>query len=88
MLARWRHDAFLLLITAGGGLLLTLATIGYLMRRILLAQKRELRYHESQRLAANLFERSNDGVIITDASTRILAVNPAFQRITGYSTTE
>ena len=37
-----------------------------------------------QRLAARVFENSNDGIVITDADTRILSVNPAFERISGY----
>lgn len=34
--------------------------------------------------AATLFESTNEGVVITDASGRVEAVNPAFERITGY----
>ena len=88
VLASWWTDARRLLFVAGGALLLTLGTTAYLTRRIAVAQARESRYQESQRLAARLFERSNDSAIITDGSTRILAVNPAFERITGYTAAE
>lgn len=37
------------------------------------------------RLAARVFESASEGILITDAESRIVAVNPAFTRITGYS---
>ena len=36
------------------------------------------------RLAGHVFESSKEGIVITDAETRILAVNPAFCQITGH----
>lgn len=42
------------------------------------------RAEEGLRLSAKVFENTVEGVIITDAETRILAVNSAFSRITGY----
>lgn len=48
--------------------------------------KRELQQREAeQRLAASVFDHSHDGIIITDANNRIINVNAAFTRITGYS---
>lgn len=41
-----------------------------------------------QRLAANVFESSYDGIIVSDPSHRITHVNPAFTRITGFSAAE
>ncbi|OIO55024.1 MAG: hypothetical protein COX57_00865 [Alphaproteobacteria bacterium CG_4_10_14_0_2_um_filter_63_37] len=40
------------------------------------------------RRAAAVFEASPDGIMITDAHKRILSVNPAFTRITGYDAQE
>ncbi|MBU0500041.1 MAG: EAL domain-containing protein [Gammaproteobacteria bacterium] len=40
------------------------------------------------RLAADVFEHTADGILITDASGHIVAVNPAFTRITGYEAEE
>lgn len=40
------------------------------------------------RLAARLFETSEEGIVITDAHNRIQAVNPAFSRTTGYAAEE
>ena len=40
------------------------------------------------RLAGHVFESSREGIIVTDPHTRILAVNPAFTQITGYTAAE
>lgn len=40
------------------------------------------------RLMDRLIERANDGVIVTDAAARIVAVNPRFCEITGFSEAE
>ena len=40
------------------------------------------------RLAATVFENSHGSIIITDERARIIAVNPAFTQITGYSSRE
>ncbi|GEM_PF-1294354 len=44
-----------------------------------------LREQEYQRLTGRVFENAQEGIIITDAQRRILQVNPAFTRISGYS---
>lgn len=36
------------------------------------------------RIAASVFDRSHEAIMITDQSNRILDVNPSFSRITGY----
>ncbi|OXY81310.1 PAS domain S-box protein [Oceanimonas doudoroffii] len=41
-----------------------------------------------QRLAASVFDSCYDGIVLTDADNRVLHVNPAFTRITGYSADE
>ncbi|MEO8598559.1 MAG: EAL domain-containing protein, partial [bacterium] len=48
------------------------------------------RKHAEQalRLSATVFESSTDGIVITDAKTRILKVNRAFSAITGYASHE
>lgn len=42
----------------------------------------------SQRLAQSVFEAVGEAVIVSDASNRIVAVNPAFTKITGYEAWE
>ncbi|WPC04982.1 EAL domain-containing protein [Pseudomonas benzenivorans] len=43
---------------------------------------------DSLRQAAAVFESTQEGVLVTDAEQRIVHVNPAFSRITGYSAAE
>ena len=68
------------------------------LARLVAAIERELREVEVRRarrraemdlrLAARVFESSVEGVMITDARSRILRVNQAFEDITGYSEAE
>ncbi len=51
-------------------------------------QTEERRTFDRLNLAASVFENSLNGVIITDAQQRIIEVNAAFTRITGYSRAE
>lgn len=46
------------------------------------------RAEEKLRLSAKVFENTVEGVIITDADARILAVNKAFTQVTGYAEDE
>ncbi|MFC5302479.1 putative bifunctional diguanylate cyclase/phosphodiesterase [Azospira restricta] len=46
------------------------------------------RAQEKLRLSSKVFESSGEGITVTDAERRILAVNRAFQEITGYSEAE
>ena len=39
---------------------------------------------ESLKLASMVYENSSEGILVTDANNRIIAVNPAFTRMTGY----
>jgi len=39
-------------------------------------------------LAARVFETTTEGILVTDVEANIIAVNPAFSQITGYSDTE
>ena len=43
---------------------------------------------ESLRTAALIYENSSEGMLVTDAQNHILAINPAFTRITGYTLDE
>lgn len=43
---------------------------------------------ESLRLAQLVFEAAGEGILVTDASNRIVTVNPAFTAITGYTASE
>ena len=43
---------------------------------------------ESERIAADVFEHALEGILVTDRNGRILKVNPAFTRTTGYAPDE
>ncbi len=43
---------------------------------------------ETVQLAASIYKVSHEGIVISDASNRIVDVNPAFTRITGYTLDE
>jgi diguanylate cyclase (GGDEF)-like protein/PAS domain S-box-containing protein len=46
------------------------------------------RDEEQLRLAASVFSTSQEGILISDANNRIIDINPAFTRVTGYSREE
>lgn len=46
------------------------------------------RVEEKQRLIARVFETTQEGIVITDADCRIVEINEAFTRITGYEREE
>jgi diguanylate cyclase (GGDEF)-like protein/PAS domain S-box-containing protein len=67
----------------------TLTGLDYQGVRYLCATARDIsqRHHAArqQRLAAKVFESSNEAILITNADNHILAVNRAFTQITGFS---
>jgi len=46
---------------------------------------RRKQVEEEQRMAASVFASTQEGILITDAQRRIIDMNPAFNKITGYS---
>ncbi|MBI3284872.1 MAG: EAL domain-containing protein [Burkholderiales bacterium] len=68
------------------------------MERLAPAVERELREAQQRRahraaeqrlrLSACMFESADESIMLTDADCNIVAVNPAFQKITGYSEAE
>ena len=49
---------------------------------------RQRHAEEELRLAAKVFESSGEAIMITDAAGRMISVNQAFTRVTGYAATE
>ena len=87
-LARWRTEAF----TLAGVLLPVLLTIsalavGYYRRQSRFYTER-LQLSRLQRISASVFDGSTDSIVITDPNARIISVNPAFTRITGFEAAE
>jgi diguanylate cyclase (GGDEF)-like protein/PAS domain S-box-containing protein len=59
---------------------------GYIWNLEDITQQRQA--EETLRLAAKVFETTNEMIVVTDTDYHILMVNPAFTTITGYSSTE
>ncbi len=77
LLASYLAIAILRLARASGALALS--------NRTLASQVDALNRTQSElRLLANVFTNAAEGMVITDGAGRILAINPAFTRITGY----
>lgn len=51
-----------------------------------ITERKESEAH--QRLAARVFETTGEAIMVTDLEANIVAINPAFTRITGYSEAE
>lgn len=62
------------------------ATVGMLLQLSEIPD--QLPAEDKQRLHARIIEDSDQGILIADADERIVSVNPAFTRITGYSAAE
>ncbi|MDD2465642.1 MAG: diguanylate cyclase [Desulfobulbus sp.] len=90
MLANWRQESIRTVIMVGMILviLLYLATTFYRREHRLLAEQEAARKREYERLAATVFETVLEAVMVTDGDQHIIAVNPAFTRITGYTPEE
>ena len=83
-LRNWKTASFTLLSVALPVLLgLTLLSVAYYRRQMLLAVQRE----ESARLKAvnaTVFDSSPEAMLITDLEASVISINPAFTRVTGF----
>ncbi|MBP6712129.1 MAG: sensor domain-containing diguanylate cyclase, partial [Propionivibrio sp.] len=83
-LRNWKTASFTLLSVALPVLLgLTLLSVAYYRRQMLLAVQRE----ESARLKAvnaTVFDSSTEATLITDLEASVVSINPAFTRVTGF----
>ena len=83
-LADWYREVKAVIAFCGCALLLYSVGSWLLLRA--LAQNREARQRID--LLAKVFEHSGEAIVLTDHANRIIAVNPAFSRQTGYSPEE
>ena len=68
-----------------------LARLAPVVERELTEARRRVEHRSAEerlRLSARVFESADEGIVLTDANANILAVNPAFQEITGFSEVE
>lgn len=89
-LASWRQERRRLLLLVGPSLaaMVLLTTALYRRERRQAAEQVAAERRDFERLAATVFETIHDGVIVTDAAGKIVAVNPSFRRIAGYGAKE
>lgn len=90
MLADWWRECLrtVVLVIMLLVILLYLATSLYRREQRIACEREAARRREYERLAATVFETVLEAVVVTDAEQRIIAVNPAFSRITGYAPEE
>lgn len=89
-LAHWRQESRRLLLLVAPALLGMggLTTTLYRRERRRVAEQLAAQRRDYERLAATVFETIHEAVMVTDPEQVIIAVNPAFTRITGYPATE
>nr|WP_321466679.1 diguanylate cyclase [uncultured Desulfobulbus sp.] len=90
MLAAWLQESIrtIVLVSMILVILVYLATTFYRREQRLAAAREAARRREYERLAATVFETVLEAVMVTDGNQNIIAVNPAFTRITGYTSEE
>ena len=87
-LARWRTEALTLMgVLLPVLLIITALAVGY-YRRQLRADAEHVQLARLQRISASVFDGSTDSIVITDPEARIISVNAAFTRITGFGGAE
>ena len=84
-LARWQDETRQTLTTTALILLALLVLTSLLIARVRRSLLAEAEMQKERQLAARVFEHSTNGVIITDAERRIVAVNPRLEETTGYT---
>ena len=87
-LSTWRSETQRTLLAVGLALLAVILLGAAMIRRLLRSLRGEERAQEERRLAAQVFQHSTNGVLVTDANSRIVAANPHLEEVTGFSAAE
>lgn len=87
-LQQWRTDSRRLWLQSCSVLAVMLLVGGLFTRRVYHTLQQEQHMLEKNRLAAMVFMHSNDLIGIADSSRQFIAVNPAYETITGYTAAE
>lgn len=88
ILETWQAQSRQLWLVSGIILTGMLLISGFLTQRVHRSLSLEEQRQEHARLAASVFLHSSDLVVIAGSRQKILAVNPAYEKITGYSASE
>ena len=87
-LQQWYTEAKITLGITGIALLVIITLSLLLIGRVRRGLINEARLHHERQLAAQVFENSTSGILVTDAERRILAVNPQLEKVSGFSAGE
>ncbi|PKO87875.1 MAG: hypothetical protein CVU18_09145 [Betaproteobacteria bacterium HGW-Betaproteobacteria-12] len=87
-LATWQTETRQTLLAVGLALLAVIGLGSAMIIRLRRSLRREEEAQEERRLAAQVFLHSTNGVVITDADSRIVAVNPRLEEVTGFRSSE
>ncbi|MBL8485424.1 MAG: PAS domain S-box protein [Rhodocyclaceae bacterium] len=87
-LAKWLTEAKTVVSIVVVGLALLSILAATLLRRLRRTERVEAEAEEQTRLAAQVFDSAGEGILITDARSVILRVNPPFTNMSGFSAAE
>lgn len=88
ILHKWRQETQKLWLTSGVTLTIMLLLGSFMIWRVNRSLRREELGLERSQLAASVFLYSSDLIIIANKHRQIIAINPAFEKVTGYSAAE
>lgn len=72
-------------IANGLGTVVVLFLVGGIIALLIRIVRSQQALSESEEMYRTVFSSASEGIMVTDAQNRILAVNPAFTQITGYA---
>ncbi len=79
-MADWRRELQIVVGASAASVALYIAGLAFLARTLALNRKARARIE----LLANVFEHTGEPIVMSDGQNRIIEVNPAFERLTGY----
>ena len=79
---------FYLALTGEGEVAQLVGAIAHMVQHLTREIEQRRKAEEGLRLSAKVFENNSEAIMITDAEHRIVSINPAFSKITGYSRDE
>jgi PAS domain S-box-containing protein len=87
-LAQWHSETRRTLSIGGLALFALLLLSSLLIARVRRGLREEEQMHKERQLAAQVFEHSTNGILITGPDARIVAVNPCLETLSGYTANE
>jgi len=85
ILARWSDQALRLVLMVVPILVMLAVAVVVMWRRQQRLLKKQMELDEQRRLAASVFKSSSDAIVITTPEAKVVSVNAAFERVTGFA---